>query len=96
MKIAVTSFTAQYLPYKWKVVLDVSYIDFHIPYLGSIIQCINFQFRLLNIWQIRIPIVHLILYFNIFIPSHKETYVEYFYLGISYTILINESDVVPY
>lgn len=78
MKIVVTSFTAQYLPCKWEVILEINYINFHIPCLGSIFKCINFQFRFLSIRPIWISVVHFILYFNIFIQLHKEMNVKYF------------------
>lgn len=42
MKILVTSPLAQYLPYMWEVVLEISHINFHFPYLDNIFKCINF------------------------------------------------------
>lgn len=42
MKFAANGSPAQRLPYKWEVILEIRYVDFHIPYLGDSFNCVNF------------------------------------------------------
>lgn len=92
MKIVVTSFTAQYLSFKWEVVLKMNYINFHISYLGSIFKCINFQFRLLSVWKSEYLLCILSHVLASFFQLHTET-LENFCFRISYTLLINKTDM---